>query len=243
MPAGEVGDLGTHAGGLASLAGLHPRIAWALGRAADIGPGDVVLDPMCGRGLILLESARQWSQGMYIGVDIDRAQLQDARENSAQARIGSAVTWMHGDCTALPLRDASVDVVICDLPFGKMHGSVEGNVVLYPKMLDEAARVVKPGGRAVLLTSDDNQTVMHEQVAADGHQRKKGNWKLQARNPLQIGCKMPTHIYLLCRMAAGNQEEETDSSPAWHKEAGWGAVRGKRKNYRQEWLKERPDME
>ena len=70
----------------------------------------------------------------------------------------------HGSCTLLPVRAASVDVLLCDLPFGKMFGSVDGNRELYPKMLAEAARAVRPGGRAVLLTSDSNGELMEAQV-------------------------------------------------------------------------------
>ena len=55
----------------------------------------------------------------------------------------------------LPLKSDSVDVFISDLPFGKKSGSKHENWNLYPKALEEMARVCCAGsGRAVLLTQD-----------------------------------------------------------------------------------------
>ena len=45
--------------------------------------------------------------------------------------------------------------MVCDLPFGKMHGSEAGNAHLYPALLAEAGRVLRGGARCVLLTSDE----------------------------------------------------------------------------------------
>jgi 23S rRNA G2445 N2-methylase RlmL len=44
-----------------------------------------------------------------------------------------------------------VDVLLCDLPFGKMHGSVEQNRTLYPAMLVSAASHVTLRVRGVTL--------------------------------------------------------------------------------------------
>lgn len=59
------------------------------------------------------------------------------------------------DVCNLPLRSDIVDVFISDLPFGKKSGSKHENWKLYPKALEEMARVCHVGsGRAVLLTQD-----------------------------------------------------------------------------------------
>ena len=39
-----------------SIRGLHPNVAWAMVSAAQIQPGEVVLDPMCGTGMLLTEA-------------------------------------------------------------------------------------------------------------------------------------------------------------------------------------------
>jgi len=59
------------------------------------------------------------------------------------------------DVCNLPLKSNSVDIFISDLPFGKKSGSKHENWKLYPKALEEMARVCVAGsGRAVLLTQD-----------------------------------------------------------------------------------------
>jgi hypothetical protein len=52
------------------------------------------------------------------------------------------VCLLVGDATAPPLKRATVDVLLCDLPFGKMHGSVQENRSLYPRVLAAAAALV-----------------------------------------------------------------------------------------------------
>jgi len=47
-----------------------------------------------------------------------------------------------------------VDVIVSDLPFGHRHGDFNKNQSLYPKILTEFARVLKKGGRSVLLTTE-----------------------------------------------------------------------------------------
>jgi 23S rRNA G2445 N2-methylase RlmL len=44
--------------------------------------------------------------------------------------------------------------VLADLPFGHLVGSHATNLTLYPALLAEAARVTRPGGRAVLISHE-----------------------------------------------------------------------------------------
>ena len=58
------------------------------------------------------------------------------------------------DARKLPLDDASIDKVACNLPFGKQLRASENPAKLYPPVLAELERVVRPGGRIVLLSSE-----------------------------------------------------------------------------------------
>ena len=49
-------------------------------------PGEVVADPMCGKGTILIEAAREVPDATYIGCDIDTSQIGSALENSMYAQ-------------------------------------------------------------------------------------------------------------------------------------------------------------
>eukprot|EP00329_Picozoa_sp_Boothbay-MS584-11_P000110 1382_2 len=44
--------------------------------------------------------------------------------------------------------------MVVDLPFGRRHGSHRQNQSLYPRALRECARVVRVGGKAIMLTMD-----------------------------------------------------------------------------------------
>ncbi|MFO7169739.1 MAG: RNA methyltransferase, partial [Chloroflexota bacterium] len=70
-----------------------------------------------------------------------------------------------------PLPDASVSVLMADLPFGQLVGSHRDNEVLYPRIVAEAARVAAPGARMVLLT---HEVRLLERVAAE----QRGSWEL-----------------------------------------------------------------
>jgi len=70
-------------------AGLHPQVSWALARTGNIQPGDVVCDPMCGKGIVLVEAALNWPDATYLGLDIDPQQLCAAQDNLAKVGKGN----------------------------------------------------------------------------------------------------------------------------------------------------------
>ena len=88
--------------------------------------GDVILDPVCGKGGILLEAMRAWPAAFILGTDISVAQLAEAR--LAVGNVTGDATTMCGiveliacDAAALPLRAGWVTRVLADLPFGRQH--------------------------------------------------------------------------------------------------------------------------
>ena len=65
--------------------------SFIMAKAAQIGPGDTVLDPMCGRGAFLVEAAMFWPDAIYEGVDSSDEQLMDAKANIQVARVNVQV--------------------------------------------------------------------------------------------------------------------------------------------------------
>src|SRR5262249_32421243 len=120
------------------------------------GPGMVVLDPMCGAGTILAEQvelARRRGAGWVTiwGGDIERSSLLAATANLKRLSPDLLAQW---DARRLPLADASVDRIICNPPCGRQLGDPDDIGPLYQQAVREWNRVLKPGGRAVLLVGD-----------------------------------------------------------------------------------------
>lgn len=106
---------------------------------AELRPGQVVLDLGCGAGLdCLLAARRVGPNGRVIGVDLSPAMVAKARHNAALLGIRN-VEFLQGGIEALPVPDASVDVVMSNGVFNLCPDK--------PAVLAEAFRVLRPGGR------------------------------------------------------------------------------------------------
>jgi 23S rRNA G2445 N2-methylase RlmL len=137
-------------------ASLRPTIAAAMVHLAEPRPGFVVVDAMCGAGTILAEQSsyneRFRGAAMTVtGGDID-FQAVKAAEFNLRRLGGPVLSWW--DARRLPIANDSVDRIISNPPFGKQLASPAEIGPLYQAMVAEYDRVLKPGGRAVLLVSD-----------------------------------------------------------------------------------------
>jgi 23S rRNA G2445 N2-methylase RlmL len=143
-------------------ASLRPTVAAAMGWLSHPTPDDIILDPLCGAGTILIERALLAPFETAIGGDIRKEAVAMARRNADSA--GVTITWRVWDARSLPLDAASVNRVITNLPFGKQIGTHETNQTLYTKLSQEFRRVLQTEGRLVTLTSEDRlwDTVLHD---------------------------------------------------------------------------------
>ena len=106
---------------------------------ADLREGERVLDLGSGGGIdVLLSAGRVGPSGFAYGVDMTDDMLQLARQNAAKAGAAN-VEFLKGQIEAVPLPDASVDVVISNC--------VINLAVDKPAVLAEMFRVLVPGGR------------------------------------------------------------------------------------------------
>jgi 23S rRNA G2445 N2-methylase RlmL len=133
-------------------ASLRPSAAFALAFLSDPEPGDVFLDPMCGAGTILIERALAGRYRLLIGADTDPVAIAAARRNIGPKYKPLGIgQW---DAAHSALKAGTIDKIVTNLPFGRQIGSHAENVVLYGEFFTEAQRVLKTGGRMVLLSSE-----------------------------------------------------------------------------------------
>ena len=106
---------------------------------AELRAGEVVLDLGSGGGIdVLLSARRVGPTGKAYGLDMTDEMLALARENQRRAGVEN-VEFLKGDIEAVPLPDASVDVIISNC--------VVNLAADKRKVITEAFRVLKPGGR------------------------------------------------------------------------------------------------
>ena len=128
---------------------LKPTVAAAMVHLAGVQPGDVMVDPFCGGGTILIEA--EITGAKIIGGDLDADVLDSAVNNRQAAAIpASVLCW---DTRSLPLKSAAVDRVITNMPWGRQVQVDEGLKNFYRQSLAEMQRVVRPSGIIVILTT------------------------------------------------------------------------------------------
>ncbi|HSJ59424.1 MAG TPA: THUMP domain-containing protein [Anaerolineae bacterium] len=133
-------------------AALRPSVAGAMVFLTEPSPADVFLDPMCGSGTLIAERLLVGDVAAILGGDIVPRALDASVANVAQ--LGRPCTFCCWDTCRLPLAAASVDKVAVNLPFGKQIGTRQEIEALYPRFCCELERLLKPGGRAVVLSAE-----------------------------------------------------------------------------------------
>ncbi|GAB3576738.1 class I SAM-dependent methyltransferase [Amycolatopsis endophytica] len=144
----------------ASTPGVRRLRAWAHDALA-VRAGERVLEIGCGTGSeVQVLAAAAGGDGEAVGLDRNEEMLALASDRARTA--GSAARFVPGDVHAIPFADASFDAVLCERVFQHLTDPVAA--------VTEIARVVRPGGRVVLVDTDWATSILHpgdpETVAA-----------------------------------------------------------------------------
>ncbi len=127
---------------------LMPRVARALVNLAEVKRGDILLDPFCGTGGILVEAG-------LLGVRVIGSDVQERIAKGAGMNLGYYLddyALIYQDAADLSLRNGSVDAVVTDPPYGRSARITgKGSNKLVADALSEIHRVLKEKKKAVIL--------------------------------------------------------------------------------------------
>ena len=162
---------------------------------AELKPGETVLDLGSGGGIDVLLSARRVAPGgKAYGLDMTDEMLALARENQRKSGVGN-VEFLKGEIENVPLPDNSVDVIISTCVINLSADK--------DRVLREAFRVLKPGGRFAV-SDVVTRGEMHPEIrknmllwvgcVAGALEENEYRSKLAAAGFVQIGIE-PTRIY------------------------------------------------
>lgn len=124
----------------------HPRLEPML-VPLELAPGLSVLDVGCGPGYVTAELARRVGEGGWVvGVDINEMFITTARAHAEENGVGRIASFQQADFPPLPFPDRAFDRVLCKNVLEYVDSAGE--------TLKEMARVLKGGGRVLVLDSD-----------------------------------------------------------------------------------------
>lgn len=132
---------------------LHPELAYLMCWLSGPKHTDVVLDPFCGYGSIPSQRCRRFPYSKIYAFDKDGRVLRRAGEKLGPARKGLSLEQHDVLDLSRVLPPDSVDAVITDPPWGLFREVGMGLEEFYRQSLFQLVRVLKPGGRLVLLTA------------------------------------------------------------------------------------------
>ena len=116
-------------------------------RALALQPGEQVLDVGVGPGFLAQEMADGvGAMGSVTGIDISQSMLTLAHARCGESPLAPRITLQRGDAAALPFPDTAFDAAVVT--------QVYEYVADVPAALAELYRVLRPGGRALILDTD-----------------------------------------------------------------------------------------
>jgi ubiquinone/menaquinone biosynthesis C-methylase UbiE len=152
---------------LADFKALAQRVA------SDTLPGSNVLEVAPGPGYFAIELAKLGDYRVT-GLDISQTFIAIASANAARERV--AAQFQHGDASRMPFENERFDYIVCRAAF-KNFSAPEA-------ALQEMCRVLKPGGRALII--DMRRDASHESIR-------------QAAKEMNVGCLNRAIVYLTFR--------------------------------------------
>ena len=156
----------------------HPPVAAVMAQLADISADQLVLDPCCGAGTLVIEAAQQQPLAKYVGRDISPAAIQAATANGSHI---VAADWLVADASTIAFDDSTVDRILINPAWEEqvaLRGAAE-------RIWSECYRVLKTTGKMVALVYGDELAAT---LLTDSR------WRINQRLPISLFGKHPEII-------------------------------------------------
>lgn len=128
---------------------ILPKLSRAIVNLVSLKRG-LILDPMCGTGSFLIEAGLMGLD--FCGMDYYEDIVEGCKKNLEFFNLYGDV--LQGDAREMPFKDECFDGIVTDYPYFRATRSGTRDE-LYGRSLDEIARVLKKGSRAVVVTNID----------------------------------------------------------------------------------------
>ena len=131
---------------------LPPPLAWTLCRLARLKHSDAVLDPFCGYGSIPQEALKHFHVTNFTACDNNSEAVSYTQSRFKNNKIFSLHKRDYCELPAL-IGENSIDAIVTDPPWGHFRETKDSDFLL--KMSDIFYKLLKKGGRAVVLCAND----------------------------------------------------------------------------------------
>jgi len=133
---------------------MHPKLARAIVNLSSIKRNEVLLDPFCGTGGILIEAGLIGAK--VIGSDIENKMIEGCKKTLNFYNVKNYNLFL-SDIGEINKHVAEVDAIVTDLPYGKST-TTKGEKIdhLYERAFENFSKLLKRNGRAVVGLSDKN---------------------------------------------------------------------------------------
>jgi tRNA (guanine10-N2)-dimethyltransferase len=128
---------------------MHPKLARCLVNLSQVVRGDVLLDPFCGTGGILIEAGLCGIE--FVGWDIDPEMVMGCRRNLSNYRLSGEIIVK--DALSTPAFTA--DAIVTDPPYGRASYTTGEVEKLFNRFMENACHMLSDKGRVVLMSPSE----------------------------------------------------------------------------------------
>lgn len=138
-----------------SPAGINPSLAYILCLLANLKEDDILLDPFCGAGTIVLTAVTSFNIKKSIGSDKSEKAIRWSIENSKHANFDKKkLLLFQGDIKKINFEKESVNKIVTNPPFGIRVGDHDDNVKLYNALFSKISTFLSQKGLAIIYTQE-----------------------------------------------------------------------------------------